>query len=515
MTLDEFTQAKGFPQGSLAQYGVIERDGEIVIQHYTTDGSLYGRSQLRNHSGDGQGFRWEKSDLPVIPYGLQKPVPYSRGTVWIVEGASDCWACWLAGVPALGLPGASTAGSLLLEHLEGVQRVAIVREPGDAGSRFPHKVALRLYDLGFAGECYSVILPEKDPRALFNKHPGNFRERLVEAYGFRQLIERPRGIKPLEDGLLTFEQLSRKAQEHTKWIIEGMLRESGLMLIAGRPKAGKSYLAANLAISVAGNRSFLGRQCEQGSVLWVGLEDPIAETVDRFEMLDAEGLPIFFKTGDGFPIDQRDAWLRQIVDGHRPSMVIIDTIGRFANIEDVNDYTAVTRATQVFLDLRNQFGTSFVLLHHNNASDKVLGSTMWQGVVDTILSVTTNDEDIRFVKSVQRSGVSTEPIAITLDQETGRIIGMESKFMADVRVAEMHIKDFLETVEDATKEDIYRRAGRRGSVARTAIDSMASRGDLLVSGTGLRDDPRRYALAVKMPREDAQALLDYAQEILL
>ena len=56
------------------------------------------------------------------------------------------------------------------------------------------------------------------------------------------------------------------------WVVPGILPE-GLTILAGKPKLGKSWLALDMALSVAGGGSVLGRECEPGPALYLALED--------------------------------------------------------------------------------------------------------------------------------------------------------------------------------------------------------------------------------------------------
>lgn len=56
------------------------------------------------------------------------------------------------------------------------------------------------------------------------------------------------------------------------WIVPGLLA-TGLTVLAGKPKVGKSWFALQLCISVASGLGFLGRECVQGEVIYLALED--------------------------------------------------------------------------------------------------------------------------------------------------------------------------------------------------------------------------------------------------
>ena len=303
-------------------------------------------------------------------------------------------------------------------------------------------------------------------------------------------------LKPLTPnslGLLTYDQLCERTKEQVEWMIEGLLRQSGLMLLAGRPKVGKSALARNLAICVASGEPFLSRRCRAGKVIWLGLEEPATELRDKLEIMGAQGLPILYRV-DPFAGDELE-WLRLAVEVERPAMVIIDTIGRFSKIENINDYSQVTRATQPILDLRDRFGVTFVLLHHNNNANSPLGSTQWQGVPDVILSLSKNEDDTRFIKSTgQRSGFELESTVLTLDHDTGRIVGEESRAIADQRTAEQKILGAALAGVAYTREQLARLGARKLRSGRAAVDALTSAGLFTIAGSGARGDPRFYTV---------------------
>ncbi|MCH8167158.1 MAG: AAA family ATPase [Proteobacteria bacterium] len=52
------------------------------------------------------------------------------------------------------------------------------------------------------------------------------------------------------------------------WVVPDILPE-GLTIFAGKPKVGKSWLALDMALAVAGGGSVLGRECLPGPVLYL------------------------------------------------------------------------------------------------------------------------------------------------------------------------------------------------------------------------------------------------------
>jgi hypothetical protein len=73
----------------------------------------------------------------------------------------------------------------------------------------------------------------------------------------------------------------------TKWVIPGLVPE-GLMILAGRPKVGKSWLAMNLPLAVAGSGPALGKieLVDTGGCLYLALEDAPERLKSRIEALN-------------------------------------------------------------------------------------------------------------------------------------------------------------------------------------------------------------------------------------
>ena len=490
MTLRELAISKGFTIEELTSFGVRNGARSVEIPYFLADGSEY-RTRIRDSKDDGKGFKWDEQETKaLIPYGLNQPVPIKRW-VYVVEGESDCWALWLAGVPAIGLPGATSDKCLRPEHLGSATDVVVIEEPDEAGARFAYSVPQRLHFCGFKGNIASIRLPGfKDARAAFQADRSALKRILTQAWKDRKSYKPPTPTAPDDDQLLTYDDLCRMTTERVEWAIEGLLAASGILLLAGRAGSGKSVIGRNLASSVASGRDFLGRRCRQGPVIYVGLEDPVRDLQEHLGLLGASELPIFFRVTQ-FHGDQA-AWLRRKVELVKPALVVIDTIGAFANIENICDYSQVERATAPLLDLRTRFGTSFLLNHHTNGAGTVYGGAAWERVPDAILVLTGTGDEERFLKSAKMRGNAVfEPTVVRFDRETGSIVSSESKFMADKRKAEQRILD-LATAEPLTRETLARRAGGPISVARAAVDSLNTAGLLSCRGTGAKGDPRLY-----------------------
>lgn len=104
-------------------------------------------------------FRWAKGSKISNLYGewrVRDDLKRNKGELHLVEGESDCWTLWFHKLAALGIPGATLFKRLTAEHLVGVKRIIISREPGDAGTKFAAGLVALLRELKFRGAVRQV-----------------------------------------------------------------------------------------------------------------------------------------------------------------------------------------------------------------------------------------------------------------------------------------------------------------------------------------------------------------------
>ncbi len=194
-TVAQFAKDKGFDEDMLRGFGVRDsiREGSacVEIPYFMEDASEYDRIRLRINGGK-DGHRWSEGDKPVIPYGLNRPIPYDKKSLLVVEGESDCFALWTHGFPALGVPGATNTGCLQLRYVADTTQIYVIQEPGNAGDAFPRRVASKLYEAGYQGVVYAVALPHKDPREMMLQVGDKFGDALRAALRGRKKMERPK-----------------------------------------------------------------------------------------------------------------------------------------------------------------------------------------------------------------------------------------------------------------------------------------------------------------------------------
>jgi len=131
VNIDTLAKAKRIRADFLKGLGIsdLKYNGQpaVRIPYYGEDGAEIAIRFRLALTGDNR-FKWRKGDR-ALPYGLNRLTMIRKaGWVLIVEGESDCWTCWLHGIPAIGAPGKGIWPLSWREYLEGLE-VFVWQEP--------------------------------------------------------------------------------------------------------------------------------------------------------------------------------------------------------------------------------------------------------------------------------------------------------------------------------------------------------------------------------------------------
>lgn len=182
--------------------------------------------------------------------------------------------------------------------------------------------------------------------------------------------------------------------EQEPHIIQDILPQ-GTMLITGKPKTRKSWLALNYSWAVAAGGKALGKyQAQQGDTLYIDLEMGAKRIHKRLHVVSPDLAPprgFQFATkwprvGAGF-----ETWLRDFLKSHPfTRLVVVDTlIGIRPTRKKYEDpYESDKAFTQALTDLCHEHHIAMLLVHHSrkadgsDITDDASGSTGLTGGVD-------------------------------------------------------------------------------------------------------------------------------------
>ena len=218
-----------------------------------------------------------------------------------------------------------------------------------------------------------------------------------------------------------------------RYFVEGLLPQ-GLALLAAPPKYGKSWLALDLCLSVAGGAPFLGRETERADTLYLALEDsPNRLQLRLAALLGGEAPPdgLFYGTVAGTIGDRLPHQLA--VHLHRwpdTGLIVIDT---FQKVRDgsragADIYARDYRDVGALKQFADAHGICILLVHHlrkaGDAADpfaRISGTNGLLGAADTALVMTRDErqDDITTLSATGRDVVADD-IAMRFDQITAR-----------------------------------------------------------------------------------------------
>jgi len=176
--------------------------------------------------------------------------------------------------------------------------------------------------------------------------------------------------------LLPFQRASQIPVEQgalTRWLVEGLWSEQAVGILGGEPKCCKSFLALDLAVSVASGAACLRRYPvrQAGRVLFFPAEDSLAVVRRRLQgicaaaAVDFDSLAVDVVTA---PVLRLDAEadrnrLSATVESLRPVLLVLDPMIRLHRLDE-NDASQIALLLSFLRELQRRFRVAVVLVHH-------------------------------------------------------------------------------------------------------------------------------------------------------
>jgi len=192
------------------------------------------------------------------------------------------------------------------------------------------------------------------------------------------------------------------SEQNAEWIFENLIEKGEQWIISGAPKAGKSRLALQLALSASEGASFLDFKCPRKQrVLYVDFElSPriSAHRVLDFYKNDREKLIMnksFYKCSDHKIIDVNSTnhcnLIKNIVETLKPDLVIWDVLARMHSADENNNIAM----TQVMQNIRLlSCGAAHIVVHHarkeiygNGGAKSLRGASSIHGEADGVMAL--------------------------------------------------------------------------------------------------------------------------------
>jgi len=179
-----------------------------------------------------------------------------------------------------------------------------------------------------------------------------------------------------------------------EWLIENICERDSVMAIFGKPKSGKSFIAVDMAASLAKGIPFHGHKTKQAAVVYVCGEGNrgIARRLHAFQSLHKQNLtdaPLLLSTRGARMLDEKDhQMLKDNIDLAQDKygqigMIVIDTLARSMN-GDENSTSDMNAFIEKVDDLKDSYGSAINIIHHtgHSTNQRARGSSALPGALD-------------------------------------------------------------------------------------------------------------------------------------
>jgi len=217
-------------------------------------------------------------------------------------------------------------------------------------------------------------------------------------------------------------------------VIHGLLRRGETMNLIAAPKTGKSWVASNLAISVATGCEWLGMEVEPGRVLHIDNELKRNTLAFRYhQVADAIGMPVdvfgpnvtaVSLRGKLKDLTQLAPLLARYPRGHF-AVVIVDALYRCLPAgTDENDNASMAGVYNLIDNYAAAMGSAFVLVHHTSKGNQIgkavtdvgSGAGSQSRAADTHIALRpTEDGSAIILDAVARTFPPVDPIALKFE----------------------------------------------------------------------------------------------------
>jgi hypothetical protein len=280
------------------------------------------------------------------------------------------------------------------------------------------------------------------------------------------------------------------------WAIPNLL-PAGLCILAGKPKVGKSWLALQIAQSVASGGMALGECVEKGPVLYLALEDTPSRLQKRMTQQNwPSGLPVdFLCLGDfnqqigNLLGEGKDQLTRQIYQ-KRYRLVVVDTVSR-AVPSDQADVGQMTLALSPIQEIAQKLNCVVLMIDHHRKGgmnpdpvSDILGSTAKGAMPDCIWGLYRGQGKAGAKLAIIGRDVQERKLILKFDGLTGCWQAEGDADALTITENRQEILDALEALGKAQLKDIVDSVGRNKGNVLKDLHELGKEGYIRKTGEG-------------------------------
>ena len=243
------------------------------------------------------------------------------------------------------------------------------------------------------------------------------------------------GMLPVEPAW----RLAERADEH-RWLVAGLWSDEAVGIVGGEPKCCKSFLALDLAVSVASGAPCLRRFAvlKPGRVLLYAAEDALHVVRRRLDGIAAAGgarladldIQVIVAPTLRLDLEADRRSLAETVDRLRPRLLVLDPFVRLHRIDE-NASGEVAPLLAFLRELQRRYDVAVLVVHHARkggaclrAGQALRGSSEFHAWGDSNLYLRRDGEELTLTAE-HRAAPSSRPLVVELVQN-GPALALEA-----------------------------------------------------------------------------------------
>lgn len=381
------------PEGrEVARYPYRDADGQVLYYNVRFDPKAF-----RMAGPDGK-IKALPKNLRRVPYNLPAVIEAIAAgkTVYWVEGEKD-----VGTLARDGLVGTTAAGGVSApldpdwaDWFEDANLV-VIADNDEVGRTYARRVARLLVN-----ETASCRLARPAVQAA----KADYTDHREAGLGIDDLVFEDREVRRTE---FDFDQILSVPALQVQWLLNGLIPSgSGVALLVGAPKAGKSWFCLQMYLAISSGDFpgvfAWGDRTDPGTCLYLALEDNDRRLSKRLSQMQGKiAVPRHNRKGSKIWIDLPplqeggDRKIRRWLERHSDAKcVIVDVLAKVRPEQsgDGNSYQEDYKAINLLKDIADEYGVTFLVNHHDRKKkhdgdffDQVSGTKGITGAADTVM----------------------------------------------------------------------------------------------------------------------------------
>lgn len=296
-----------------------------------------------------------------------------------------------------------------------------------------------------------------------------------------------------------------------KWLVPGVLTEGSLAAIYGAPESGKSFLAVDMSMAIAGGIDWHGRQVERGGVLYIAAEGApgLGKRFRAWKMdrcVQGRRFDLHLMRDDLNLAAEKDggarAFAQAVADELGPlRLIVIDTLNQTAAGADENSAKDMGRYIASMKLLRKATGATVVVVHHSgkDLGKGMRGSSALLGAMDTTVEVerASDGRSIKVAVKKQKDAERESPMRFNMEK-------VEDSLVLRPTVMDVAPGDFggaMDPILELARQEANERGGS------IPLKELAA---IICARDGVADKTARRKIEAAIPdgRSNARASID-------